>query len=110
MKIAGTTRSPTPLAALDPRTRIIAALALAFLIVLSNRWSAIGAGFVVSLASLAAARAFNRFTLRRLGELCVFAVFLLVFVPLSVPGAPFLRLGVLAWSKNGIVFALRIAV
>ena len=102
------TTEKTAIGALDPRSRVAAALALSLLIVLLNRWTAIGVGVALSLAALTAARAFNRFTVRRLAELTVFSLFLLVFMPLSIPGTPWLRLGSLQWSGEGVLFALRI--
>jgi cobalt/nickel transport system permease protein len=99
-----------PLDRLDPRTRVLGAVGLAALIVLLNRWSALTAAAAVGLAAVGTARAWNRMTLRRLGELSVFTLFLAVFVPLSVPGTPWVAAGPLAWSGAGLAFALRIGI
>jgi cobalt/nickel transport system permease protein len=100
----------SPLRRLDPRTRVLGALGLALTVVLVNRWSALAAAAGISLVVVGAARTWNGMTLRRLGELSVFTLFLCVFVPLSVPGAPWVEAGPLAWSGAGLAFALRIGI
>lgn len=97
-------------AGLDPRTRVVASFALVLLLVLLQRWTSLGAGFVMSILFAAAARALHARTFRRLASLNLFVLFLLVFTPLSMPGETGWRLGPFTWSIDGVLFALRIGV
>jgi len=109
MRILDTEDRATPIARLDPRARALSTFAFALLIVLLETWAALSAVFLVTLIILWAARAANRATVRRLGELNLFALFLLAFMPFSMPGTPLFHLGAFAWSREGILLALRIA-
>ncbi len=109
MRIFQETDGTSPISRLDPRVRLSSAFALALLTVVLRRWSALALAAAAALLLLALARGFNRATLRRHVELNLFSLFLLVFTPLSVPGAPWLSVGSLTWSREGVGFALRIA-
>ncbi len=108
MRLFDTESRGSPLSRLDPRVRVAAAGAGALLLVLLDRWTALGAAAAAVLALAAGSRAFGRAALRRLVELNLFTLFLLVFMPLSVPGTPVLRLGAWYWSAEGALAALRI--
>lgn len=98
----------SPVARLDPRSRIVAAFALALFIVLLDRWAALGAMAAMALLFAAVARALHATTLRRLASLNLFVLFLLVFTPFSMPGEAAWRLGPWTWSIDGLLFAARI--
>jgi cobalt/nickel transport system permease protein len=110
MRILSPRESAIAVARLDPRGRVLAALLMTFLVVLLDRWTALGAALMAALVIAGAARAFNRLTLRRLTELNLFTLFLLVFTPLSMPGEPLLQFGPLQWSNDGFLFALRVGI
>jgi cobalt/nickel transport system permease protein len=110
MRILSAQEQEYAVARLDPRGRVLAALLMTFLVVLLQRWTALGAALLAALVVAAAARAFNRQTLRRLTELNLFTLFLIVFTPLSMPGDALLRLGPLQWSDSGLLFALRVGI
>lgn len=98
----------SPVARLDPRSRIVAAFVLALFIVLLDRWAALGVMAALALLFAAVARALHATTLRRLASLNLFVLFLLVFTPLSMPGATGWQLGGWTWSSDGFLFATRI--
>jgi cobalt/nickel transport system permease protein len=100
----------TVISGVDPRVRVVSAVAFSLLVVMFERWAALCASLSAVLLALGAARAFDRATLRRLGAVNLFVLFLLVFTPLSMPGTPLFRLGGLKWSADGILFGLRIGV
>jgi len=97
------------IAKLDPRVRLAVALALAFLVVSLDRWKAMALAGAVAVALLLMAKAFKPAILKRHAELNIFAVFLVVFIPLSIPGEPIFSIGRLAWSREGVDAALKIA-
>jgi cobalt/nickel transport system permease protein len=95
---------------LDPRARTLGALALAVLFVSLQQWQALSAALLLTVLLVAVAGAFTCATLRRLVELNLFFVFLLVFTPLSMPGSPVFSVGGLTWSLEGAEFALMVGV
>lgn len=95
---------------LDPRGRLAAVVLFAFLVVSFERWASLGWAVVAAGVPLALAGGLSRRTLGRLSEANLFVAFLVLLVPLSTPGAPLVRLGVLCWSREGVQLACRIGV
>jgi cobalt/nickel transport system permease protein len=80
--------TPGPIQALDPRARILAAVAFALVTVsLSNLWVLL-APLGLAGAALLAARLPTGPTLRRVALMDGFIVFILVLLPFTMPGAP----------------------
>lgn len=109
MRIFPVEDESAPLSKLDPRARVLGALGFSVLAVLLDKWEAIAAAALVAAALLAAAKAFRGDILKRHAEINLLAAFLLLFVPLSTPGEPLFTLGPLSWSREGAVFAARLA-
>lgn len=97
-------------ARLDPRTPVATALALALLTVLLNSWTALGAVAALAVLLARSARPNRQILTRRLRELNLLTVSLLILVPVSMPGTALWRVGALSWSRDGVQFALRIGV
>lgn len=94
---------------LDPRIRVVTSFLFAILVALSQRFFTLGSGLVISLFLVIAAGIVNRRTLRRFIEINAFILFLLVFLPFSLPGKPLFRLGGLIWGLEGVLKAATIA-
>jgi cobalt/nickel transport system permease protein len=104
---AGATKAP--IQALDPRARILAAVAFALVAVaLDSLWVLLTA-LVLALGAMAAARLPAGPTLRRMAMMDGFIVCLLVLLPFTVPGA--VAFTVLGWpaSWEGLEKAASIA-
>ncbi len=95
---------------LDPRVRVLATAAFALLVVLCDRWRALLPAFGVAVVLVLLARQFTWRTLKRLTEVNLFVLMLLVFMPLSTPGEALLQWGGWQWSREGLEQALRIGV
>jgi cobalt/nickel transport system permease protein len=94
---------------LDPRIRVVTSFVFAIFVALSQRFLTLGSSLVISLFLVVAAGIVCRRALRRFIELNVFILFLLVFLPFSLPGKPLFRLGGLVWSLEGVLKATTIA-
>lgn len=93
---------------LDPRVRLLQGLAFAVLVVALDRWTSLIAALVLAIGLTVCARIDTRQTLGRLLRLNLFVLFLLALMPLSVPGTAIARIGSVAWSREGVLLALRI--
>ena len=109
--LATTTADPCRrrLDAIDPRTRIIAAVVLSVFVVVASRWSVIG----LALAAAAGGAVFGRLPLgnvaKRLMPLNVLMLLLIVLLPLSTPGTPVWQVGPMAFSREGFRLGVTIA-
>lgn len=102
--------SPTScIVRLDPRVRVVTSFVFAIFVALSQRFLTLGSSLVISLFLVVAAGIVCRRTLRRFIEINAFILFLLVFLPFSLPGKPLFRLGGLVWSLEGVLKATAIA-
>lgn len=102
-------RDAGPLARLDPRTRLLAALgAILVLVTLSSPAVLLAA---VALAALLAvfARLPLRATLKRLAAVEAFLVLLLVSLPFTMAGEPLISVLGLPFSREGLMLAVAIA-
>jgi len=94
---------------LDPRVRVVAALALAVLVAVSGRLVVPGAALALAIGLAVAARLPAGATLKRLAGLNVFVLVLAAVLPLSVPGPAAFAVGPLAFSGAGLLQAAAIA-
>lgn len=94
---------------LDPRPRIVVALALTLVLAVSQRWEVLGIGLGLSLVGWAVARLPVVPVLKRLGGVNVFLVVLALVLPLSGEGRVLFSVGPLGYSRAGAVQVLRIA-
>jgi cobalt/nickel transport system permease protein len=93
---------------LDPRLRVVLTAAFAVLLVLCRQWTALLAGLAVAGGLVVLSRQLNRHTLRRLTEVNLFVLMLLVFMPVSTPGETLWQWGGAQWSREGLEQAIRI--
>lgn len=98
----------SPISRLDPAFRLATAFTFAVLAALLTSWWALLSSAVIVILLVIIARALTTATWRRLGALNGFVVFLIVSMPLSMPGAPLLQAGSLQWSLDGLIAALAI--
>lgn len=103
-------RSPALIEALDPRTRILAALAIVVAIVSLETFTARFAGLGLACLLVVAARTGAGAVMRRLAHLEGFMIVLLIMLPLTVPGEPLATLGPLAITDRGVERALAIVI
>jgi len=97
-----------PLTDLDPRGRVVAAVAFAIVIVSLSSPAALGAGLVLALALAGGARLPLARTARRVAAMDGFIVVLLLTLPFTTPGTPWLTVLGLTASEEGALHALRI--
>ena len=93
---------------IDPRVRVLAAVALAVPVCLIERLVvlelALGMGVLLAIV----ARVGGIQILRNLKDLNFFMLLLAVFLPLVVAGSPVFEIGALAWTREGLWKALLI--
>ncbi|MBD3326898.1 cobalt ECF transporter T component CbiQ [candidate division KSB3 bacterium] len=94
---------------LDPRVRVVTSGAFAILLALSESFTTLSLGLLLALSLLIAAGIAYWQTCRKFLELNLFILFLLIFLPFSYPGEPLFTLGGLAWSLEGALKAIKIA-
>lgn len=96
-------------AAVDPRTRILAAVAWALVVVGLSSLAVLAAAVVVALATARLAALPWRPTARKVLAMDGFIVALLVLLPFTTPGTPIATLGPFVASAEGVHLALAIA-
>ena len=94
---------------LDPRARIVLALAFAVVVVASDGFPVLGLALGTALAVAAAARVATAGTAKRVLAMDAFIVLMLVMLPFTMPGEEVFRLGGLAASREGLLEAAAIA-
>lgn len=94
---------------LDPRSRVLASIGFALVVVSLQSLPVLGLGFCVSLATLIAARLPVKGTLRRMAAMDGFIVFMLALLPFTVPGTPLFVVAGFAFSLEGLMRAAEIA-
>lgn len=107
---------PEPLAAggralaarIDPRVRLVAALAYSSATAVWQKPASIAAALVFALALAVFFRLSAGSVLRRLFAVNGFIALLWLFLPFSLPGEALLRLGPLAASRDGVLLAFAI--
>lgn len=95
---------------LDARVKLLAGLALVIVIALSKTFATAGAGLILSLLLVRAARLDRKLVVRRLLLVNGFVLFLWFTLPLTYPGTPVLTLGPVELSRQGINLAALITI
>lgn len=95
---------------LDPRVKIISTVLFSMVIALSDAWPVLIAGLVVAFILVLKTGLHLSQIFSRVALVNVFILFLWLFLPFSYPGRPFLNLGPLTASIEGIFYALTITV
>jgi len=93
---------------IDPRHRIIGAVAFSFIVALADRFSPLIIAVVISLILAIAARLNPRAIMRRLTVVFGFLMLIWLVLPLTVDGPALIRIGPIALSRPGIILAARI--
>jgi len=99
----------SPIAALDPRTRIVAAVVWAFVVVSFASLTVLVAAVGTALVTARLAALPGRETARKVLTMDGFVVALLVLLPFTTPGTPIAELGPFAASAKGLHLAVAIA-
>lgn len=94
---------------LDPRARIVAAVAFAVAVVALEDLAALTLAVAFALATMAHAQLPVGRTLRRMAAMDSFIVFMLAMLPFTVPGDPMFVLWGLTASWQGLLQAVQIA-
>jgi len=100
---------PSWLDRLDPRGRIVAALAFSVLVAVTNRLPTLSLALAAAVAAAVLARLSPAGLVKRIAPLNLFLLVVLVCVPLSAGGEPLASLGPLAISRQGLRLAAAIA-
>jgi len=90
---------------LDPRVKIVAALAFSLIVALNNSITMSAVAFCFPLALIVFARISIKKLLMRLAVVNVFIALLWVCLPFTVPGEALYSLGLLSISREGIIAA-----
>jgi len=93
---------------LDPRVRIVVALAFSLVVALSGRFAVLGAGLALAILGAVVARLPVLATVKRLLAVNVFMLILCIVLPLTARGTPLFRLGPLVFSREGALLAAAI--
>jgi len=94
---------------IDPRVRIVTAIAFAMVVVGSRDLAALGAGLVLALGVMVSARLPVLPTLRRMVAMDMFVVFILVMLPFTMPGDLLFEVAGFPASRQGLARAVEIA-
>ena len=95
---------------LDPRIKLVVAIAFSFVVALSRTWPVLVTGLVLAAILVAMAQLPLSKVIRRLAVVNTFILLLWVFLPFSQPGRELFRLGPLTASYEGVWYALAITV
>jgi cobalt/nickel transport system permease protein len=98
----------SPVHRLDPRGRVLAAMAFSVLMAVSQDLSALGAGLAMALALACLARLPPIPVVKRLAALNAFTAFLWVVLPLTAPGRTISQVGPFEIHRAGVMLAARI--
>lgn len=93
---------------LDPRGRVVAAVAFSVLIAVSGRFSSLGASLAGAVFLCVLARLPLGALLKRLAAVNAFVLLLVVVLPLTTPGTILAEFGPLAFSREGLLRAVMV--
>jgi len=100
----------SPIHHIEPRIKIISFGILIVAAVFAGSIRAASLFLILAVLILILSRLPFRFILKRVKVICVFVVPILVLMPLTVPGTPLFSAGILVFSKEGLLFAVLVAV
>ncbi|WP_026381820.1 cobalt ECF transporter T component CbiQ [Afifella pfennigii] len=108
LRDTGTARESL-LSAIDPRSRILASIAFAIVIVALDNLVLLLAGLAAALLIMVEARLPVRSTLKRMAAMDTFIIFLIAMLPFTVPGDPIFTVFGFAATWEGLRQAVEIA-
>jgi cobalt/nickel transport system permease protein len=94
---------------LDPRVRLVCGLAASLAPLGLSSWRGLGIAFVLALVAAGFARIPLRTWMPRVLAMNAFVLMLVLVLPWSVPGEPLVYVGNIAFTREGAIFAARIA-
>lgn len=97
------------LARLDPRLRVVCVAVFAVMICLCERPTVLLAGISAATALTVLAGVPARHAARRLAAVNLLMLLLVLTMPISMPGGALVRIGAIAWSRDGVWRAVLIA-
>jgi cobalt/nickel transport system permease protein len=104
----GNAAQPAFLDRVDPRLRILAAVAASVLVAAAHQFAVLGIALMAGMLGLLFAGLPLRLVLRRLLPLNALMLFLAVLLPLTTPGATAWSIGPMAFSDEGLLLAATI--
>lgn len=107
--LGASTTTASVLDRLDPRGRILAALAFALAVTVAGRMATLALSLAFAAAAAGLAGLTTGDVLRRLAPLNVFMLLLLVIVPFAAEGVPLATFGPLRYSREGLSLAFAVA-
>ncbi|MDL2269500.1 cobalt ECF transporter T component CbiQ [Desulfosarcina sp. OttesenSCG-928-G17] len=110
MNDASFSAGPSWLHSVDPLLRVISAFLFAGIVAITHTFSALGAGFLISLAMVPAARLPFPDVIRRLGVPLVFLVVIWMVLPWSYRGDPLFAVGPVTFTRPGVRLCLVISI
>ena len=105
-----TVHRPAFLDRVDPRLRILVAVAYSVLVVMAYKAVALGFALAAVLLAMGLSNITPRHAVRRLLPVNAVLLMLAVVLPLTTPGTPLVQLGPLVFSHEGLLQGLSIAV
>jgi cobalt/nickel transport system permease protein len=93
---------------LDPRARVVGALAFSFLMAFARAWAVLGTGVGIGIVLVCAAGIPRRALFTRLARLNLFLAVVLVLVPVTVPGRSAFDAGPFHYSIDGLLWSIRL--
>ena len=99
----------SPVAGIDARARVVAAVVFAVVVVALASWQALLAAVGIAVAAMIAARLPVGPTLRKVAAMDAFIIFMLAMLPFTTPGDAWFTVGPLTASYQGAAKALVIA-
>ena len=106
---ADTVKANGMLDGLDPRSRVLAAICFAIVIVSLKSLPVLALGFGLSITLLLATRLPLKATLRRMAAMDGFILFMLALLPFTVAGTPLFLVFGFAFTLEGLLKAIEIA-
>lgn len=94
---------------LDPRLKVLVALAFTVVLAASHRWPSLAFGLALGFSFLWLARLDWSAVLFRLAEVNLFMLLIVIVLPFSSPGQPIFQAGPFVYTKEGLLFSLAIA-
>lgn len=102
-------RGPSYVEGLDPRGKILVAVAFSVVVALVQGFAALGLALAVAAVAVAAARLSPAAVAARLVPLNLFMLLLAVVLPMTAKGEPLWQIGPIAFSQEGLLLAARVA-
>jgi cobalt/nickel transport system permease protein len=102
-------RQPSPIDSVDPRARVLAAVAFSGVAAVCHQFVALGLALAIAVGGMLLARLCLGPVLRRLMPLNLLLLLLTAVLPWTTPGTPLVSLGPAVYSREGLLLVATIA-